>query len=92
MDDLKAYDEQVQAIRDANEPIIESFQTWLEQNGLTDKTIKGHLVHICQFADYLAYYDPLKRLDQADSGDIGMFLSYWFPHKVMYNCVSSSKP
>ncbi len=92
MSDTDTYDTRVQAIRDSNQPILDSFQAWLEQSGLTDKTIKSHLSHIRLFAEYLVYYDdPLKKLDQAHSGDVRTFLSYWFPRKVMYDSVPSPK-
>ncbi len=92
MSDTDTYDTRVQAIRDSNQPILDSFQAWLEQSGLTDKTIKSYLSHIRLFAEYLVYYDdPLKKLDQAHSGDVRTFLSYWFPRKVMYDSVPSPK-
>ncbi len=36
------------------------------------------------FTDYLVYYEPLKRLDEADDGDVFTFLSSWFPRKAMW--------
>ncbi len=92
MSDAETYDTRVQAIRADNQPILDGFQAWLEQSGLTDKTIKSHLSHIRLFAEYLVYYDdPLKKLDQAHSGDVRTFLSYWFPRKVMYDSLPSPK-
>ena len=92
MSDTDTYDTRVQAIRDSNQPILDSFQAWLEQSGLTDKTIKSYLSHIRLFAEYLVYYDdPLKKLDQAHSGDVRTFLSYWFPRKVGWTSVTTVK-
>lgn len=93
MTDPQSYESRVQSIRDANQPIIASFQAWLEQSGLTDKTVRSHVNHIYLFAEFLVYYDdPLKRLDQAQSGDVRSFFTYWFPRKVMYDGYPSPKP
>ncbi len=43
------------------------------------------------FATYLVYYDPLKRLDEADSGDVWMFLGDWFPRKALWASERSVK-
>ena len=61
------------------------FQTWLEQSGITKKTLKNHIDNIAFFAEYLVYYDnPVKRLDQADGSDVSLFLSDWFPRKALW--------
>ncbi len=36
------------------------------------------------FTDYLVYYEPLKRLDEAGDDDVFTFLSSWFPRKAMW--------
>ena len=91
MTDTKSYDEQVKAIRAYNQPILEDFQAWLKQSGLSEKTIKSHVFNIDFFTEYLVYYDPLKKLDEADGSDVWMFLSDWFPRKALWASVSSVK-
>ena len=35
------------------------------------------------FAEYLVYYEPLQKMDEADAGDVYSFLADWFPRKAM---------
>jgi len=86
-----SYDTKVQAIRAYNRPLLDSFREWLEQSGFAEKTIKAHVENIDFFTGYLVYYEPLRRLDEAESGDVWMFLSDWFPRKAMWASPSSVK-
>jgi site-specific recombinase XerD len=90
MSDLD-YDAQVDVIKEQNAPILASFQKSLEQAGLAKKTVKSHVENIDFFAEYLVYYEPLTRLDEADEGDVSSFLLDWFPRKAMWASVSSTK-
>ncbi|HLL79800.1 MAG TPA: site-specific integrase [Ktedonobacteraceae bacterium] len=85
------YDAQVEAIRAYNQPILDEFRTWLEQSGLAEKTVKAHVDNIDFFTEYLVYYEPLEKLDEADGGDIWMFLSDWFPRKAVWSSEASVK-
>ncbi len=89
--DIYDYDVQVQAIQAYNQPILNDFSTWLKQAGLSAKTVTEHVSNIDFFTHYLVYYEPLKKLDEADGGDVWMFLENWFPRKAMWASVSSSK-
>ncbi len=92
MSDTNTYDARVQAIRADNQPILDGFRAWLEQSGLSEKTVKNHVENIDFFTEYLVYYDdPLKKLDEADSGDVWMFLVNWFPRKALWSSVTSVK-
>lgn len=88
MDD---YDQQVEAIRAYNRPILAAFQTWLTAARLADKTIRGHVENIDFFTEFLVYYEPLRRLEEADEGDVFEFLSSWFPRKAMWASENSIK-
>ena len=68
------YDAQVRAIQAYNQPILDGFRAWLEQSGLAEKTIKNHVDNIDFFTDYLVYYEPLEKLDEADGSDVWMFV------------------
>ena len=85
------YDAQVRAIQAYNQPILAGFRAWLEQSGLAEKTIKNHVDNINFFTDYLVYYEPLEKLDEADGSDIWMFLTDWFPRKALWSSVTSVK-
>jgi site-specific recombinase XerD len=92
MNDTDSYDARVQAIRAYNQPILEDFRAWLEQSGLSEKTVENHVENIDFFTHYLVYYDdPLKKLDEADNIDVGMFLTDWFPRKALWSSVTSVK-
>jgi site-specific recombinase XerD len=93
MDDTDGYDydAQVQAIRAYNQPILDGFRAWLEQSGLVEKTVKNHVENINFFTEYLVYYEPLEKLDEADGSDVWMFLSDWFPRKALWSSVTSVK-
>src|SRR5690348_2335978 len=86
------YDNRVNAIRAYNQPILEAFQTWLFRTGVSPKTVKNQVEDIAFFGEFLVYYDdPLKRLDEADEGDVYSFLSDWFPRKALWSSPSSVK-
>ncbi len=91
MSDVEAYDERVQAIRAYNQPILADFRARLEQSGLSEKTVKTHVDNINFFTNYLVYHEPLKKLNEADSEDVWMFLADWFPRKAMWASATSVK-
>ena len=83
MDD---YDRQVAAIQAYNAPFYERFAAWLAASGLSERTIHTHVENVQFFADeYLTYYEPLERVDEAGGGDIGLFLSDWFLRKAAWS-------
>jgi Phage integrase, N-terminal SAM-like domain len=85
------YDAQVRAIRAYNQPILDDFRIWLEQSGLSEKTVKIQVDNINFFTNYLVYQEPLKKLNEAESADVWMFLANWFPHKAMWVSATSVK-
>lgn len=91
MSDIETYDAQLQAIRTYNQPILDDFRAWLEQSGLAEKTVNTHVENIDFFTEYLVYYEPLEKLDEADSSDVWMFLSDWFPRKALWASATSVK-
>lgn len=91
MNDREPYEQRLQAIRACNYPLLKAFEQWLEQKGLTDETIITHVGNLHLFGEYLVYYEPLKRLDEAKAGDVWMFLADWFPRKALWASRSSVK-
>jgi len=91
MSDVEAYDARVRAIRVYNQPILDDFRAWLEQSGLSEKTAKEQVNKIRFFTEYLMYYEPLKKLDEANSSDIRMFFLSWFPYKALWASVNGIK-
>src|SRR5437588_9832631 len=86
------YEQRVQAIERANQPILEGFETWLRQSGLREPTIKDHVDNIRFFSRYLLLYAySLRRLDEATEGAVYDFLEDWFPRKALWASVTSMK-
>ena len=91
MSDVFDYDKQVAEIKAYNQPILQRFHDGLKSSGLAEKTIRSHVENIEFFVEYQVSYDPLERLDEADGGDVRMFLMDWFPRKAMWASISSVK-
>jgi site-specific recombinase XerD len=88
---MSDFEKQEEQIRKYNQPILEGFYEWLQQAGLSRNTIKLHLGNIHFFADYLFYYEPFKRIDEADDQDVYDFLSDFFPRKALWASESNTK-
>ena len=91
-DDGETYEQRVQAIQLANQPLLDGFEKSLKQAGLSEQTIKAHVDNIRFFGRYLLWYGySLRRLDEATEGDVYDFLEDWFPRKALWASVSSMK-
>ncbi len=91
-DHAETYEQRVQAIHQANEPILEGFETWLRQSGLSEPTIRAYVDNMRFFSRYLLLYAySLHRLDEATEGSAYDFLEDWFPRKALWASVSSMK-
>ena len=91
-DHPETYEQRVQAIQLANQPILDGFETWLGQSGLSEPTIKAHVDNMRFFSRYLLLYAySLRRLDEATEGAVYDFLEDWFPRKALWASVSSMK-
>jgi site-specific recombinase XerD len=91
-DHAETYEQRVQAIQRANQPILDGFEHALKQAGLSEQTIKAHVDNMQFFGRYLLWYGYwLRRLDEATEGDVYDFLEDWFPRKALWASVSSMK-
>ena len=91
-DHAQTYEQRVQAIELANQPILDGFEAWLRQSGLREPTIKEHVDNMRFFSRYLLLYAySLRRLDEATEGAVYDFLEDWFPRKALWASVSSMK-
>jgi site-specific recombinase XerD len=91
-DDAETYEQRVQGIQRANQPILDGFGHALRQAGLSEPTIKAHVDNIQFFGRYLLWYGySLRRLDEATEGDVYDFLEDWFPRKALWASVASMK-
>ena len=92
VDPAETYEQRVQAIQLANQPILDGFERSLKQAGLSAPTIKDHVDNMRLFAHYLLLYAySLRRLDEATEGNVYDFLEDWFPRKALWASVSSMK-
>jgi hypothetical protein len=74
-DDAQSYEQRVQGIQLANQPLLEGFEHWLRQSGFSEPTIKAHVDNMRLFEHYLLLYAySLRRLDEATEGDVYNFL------------------
>jgi hypothetical protein len=79
-DHVDTYEQRVQAIQRANQPILDGFEHALKPSGLSEQTIKAYVDNIRFFARYLLLYAySLRRLDEATEGKVYGFLEDWFP-------------
>jgi site-specific recombinase XerD len=86
----ESYEQRVQAIRQANQPMLEGFEHWLRQAGLREPTVRAHVENLQLFEHYLLLYDySLRRLDEATDSEVYWFLADWFPRKALWASVSS---
>jgi site-specific recombinase XerC len=70
-DHADTYEQQVQAIQHANQPILDGFEHSLKQSGLSEQTIKDRVDSVRFFARYLLLYAySLRRLDEATEGNV----------------------
>jgi site-specific recombinase XerD len=86
----ESYEQRVQMIGRANQPLLEGFEHWLRQSGLREQTVRAHVENLQLFEHYLLLYDySLRRLDEATDSEVYWFLADWFPRKALWASVSS---
>jgi site-specific recombinase XerD len=91
-DPAETYEQRIHAIQLANQPILDGFEHWLKQAGLSEQTIKEHVDNMRFFSRYQLWYGySLRRLDEATEGDVYDFLEDWFPRKALWASVASMK-
>ncbi len=79
-DHAQTYEQRVQVIQGANQPILDGFEKSLKQAGLSEPMIKAHVDNMRFFGRSLLWSgSSLRRLDEATEGDISDFLEDWFP-------------
>ena len=89
--DIERAIECARAIQAYNLPLLSGFMTWLKQSSLSEETIYNHVVNSDFFTTYLVRDEPLKKRDEARSGDVWMFFVDWFPQKALWASVTSTK-
>lgn len=90
MSDYAKYERACQAIRKANEKLLNDFCGWLQSAGLAERTITSHRSNIEFYLNaYLLYEDAVEAKDGVDQ--VNSFLGYWFIKKAMWANTASIK-
>ena len=83
--DYQEYEKECAAIREINELHLSGFRIWLQNNGLTEKTIDRHVSNVDFYInDFLCYYDACDVRHGCYS--TGHFLGSWFIRKAPSSC------
>ena len=90
MDDYEKYKLDCEKTREENSSILDEFEVWLKNSGISDKTVKKHSYNIDFYInEYLLYEDVIK--PEKGVYAVSMFLGYWFIRKAMWASPSSIK-
>jgi len=84
------FDAECDAIRQQNGVLLEQFEQWLRDAGLSDKTVRTHVDNVAFYInDYLLREEPQEPEEGVDQ--IGWFLGDWFIRKAMWASQTSIK-
>jgi len=84
------YEKDCKSIRKSNEKLLNKFHDYLNEKGLSKKTIREHVSNIDFYInEYLLYYDAY--LPQEGILKIDGFLGDWFPRKALWASATSVK-
>ncbi len=84
-------DKKIVEIQNYNKILLDGFKSWLQKSNLSLKTIKQHSSNIEFFAEYLYYYEQVRKLDEAEENDVSSFLTDWYPRKALWASESNTK-
>jgi site-specific recombinase XerD len=83
VDSYEEYEEACRAIRKENAELLDGFVSWLQDKGLSEKTIRRHLQNVDLYLDaFLLYDDATPAAEGVDQ--VGHFLGYWFIRKALW--------
>jgi len=82
--EYEIYEKEVEKIIKENEVYLEKFAKWLEEKGLSPKTIRNHVGNVDFYInDFLCYYEPQNYI--AGCHNIHGFLGDWFIRKALWS-------
>jgi len=88
LNDYEQYEIECQRIRQSNAELLDEFENWLRESGLTGNTVSKHIENIDFYInEFLLYEDAVEPQDGIHS--VSMFLGYWFIKKAMWASESS---
>jgi len=90
MSEYEDYEYRCNLIREENQAVLESFESWILGKGLSKSTAQKHKENIDFYInEFLLYEGPKHAAEGVD--EVGMFLGYWFIRKAMWASESSIK-
>jgi site-specific recombinase XerD len=89
-DEYERYEIECERIRESNGKLLDDFATWLQQSGLSRKTIDKHTENVDFYINEFLLYEDAEE-PQEGIHRIGMYLGYWFIKKAMWSSSSSIK-
>jgi site-specific recombinase XerD len=89
-DDYEQYERECERIRESNQKLLDDFAGWLQQKGLSSKTIRKHTENIDFYINEFLLYEDTEE-PQDGVGQVDMFLGYWFIKKAMWATAASIK-
>ena len=88
--DYEQYEIECKRIRASNRKLLDDFASWLQQSGLSQKTINKHTRNVDFYINvFLLYEDAVE--PQEGVHRIDTFLGYWFIRKAMWSSATSIK-
>ncbi len=83
MIDYEEYERQCALIREENQAMLDGFEEWILEKGLSESTAQKHRENIAFYInEFLLYESPKRAAEGVD--EVGMFLGYWFIRKAMW--------
>lgn len=87
---MEEYEQKVEQNQKRNKKYIKEFTEWLNEKGLSKKTIRKHLDNVKLYInEYLNYYDVIKVEDGIE--EVDDFLEGWFIEKCLFATKTSLK-
>lgn len=87
---MEEYEQKVEQNQKRNKKYIKEFTEWLNEKGLSKKTIRKHLDNVKLYInEYLNYYDAVKVEDGIE--EVDDFLEGWFIEKCLFATKTSLK-
>ncbi len=90
MTEYEEYEHQCDIIRKQNQVILDAFETWILDKGLSKSTAQKHRDNIDFYINEFLLYESPKRASEGVD-EVGMFLGYWFIRKAMWANETSIK-
>ena len=88
--DYEKYENECKLVRKENKKLISDFGNWLAAKNLSSKIIKKHTSNVDFYVnEFLLYEDAVEAKD--GTGEIGMYLGYWFIKKAMWANIAAIK-